>query len=226
METIIIKTEFIKLQDLLKFANLVESGGEAKERIQSGEVTVGGEVCTQRGKKIRPETMCAFRVSTIPWPMRIDSLELTSFRNYSAVKVKFDSRCNVIFGENAQGKTNLLEALFYLSCGKSPRARTDRELIAFDADCAALCAQVTARERTFQVLAQLYRGKRRHLAVNQVTARSGAELSQVYNTVFFCPDDLSLIRQGAAARRKFLDIALCQLRPRYASALSDYGPGL
>lgn len=54
METIIIKTEFIKLQDLLKFANLVESGGEAKERIQSGEVTVGGEVCTQRGKKIRP----------------------------------------------------------------------------------------------------------------------------------------------------------------------------
>nr|WP_295586386.1 DNA replication/repair protein RecF [uncultured Oscillibacter sp.] len=155
--------------------------------------------------------------------MRIDSLELTSFRNYSAVKVKFDSRCNVIFGENAQGKTNLLEALFYLSCGKSPRARTDRELIAFDADCAALCAQVTARERTFQVLAQLYRGKRRHLAVNQVTARSGAELSQVYNTVFFCPDDLSLIRQGAAARRKFLDIALCQLRPRYASALSDYG---
>lgn len=54
METIIIKTEFIKLQDLLKFANLVESGGEAKERIQSGEVTVGGEVCTQRGRKIRP----------------------------------------------------------------------------------------------------------------------------------------------------------------------------
>ena len=63
--------------------------------------------------------------------MRIESLSLTGFRNYSAVDVPFDQRCNVIFGDNAQGKTNLLEAIVYLSCGKSPRARSDRELIGF-----------------------------------------------------------------------------------------------
>ena len=128
----------------------------------------------------------------------------------------------MIFGENAQGKTNLLEALVYLSCGKSPRARTDREMIGFDAPCAALTAGVSARERTFLVRAELYRGRRRKLFVNKAPAKTSAQLSQVYNTVFFCPEDLYLIREGAAARRKFLDTALCQLRPRYAQALAQY----
>lgn len=154
--------------------------------------------------------------------MRIDSLELEHFRNYGHQRVSFDPRCNVIFGENAQGKTNLLEALVYLSCGKSPRARTDREMIGFDAPSAALTAGVSARERTFLVRAELYRGRRRKLSVNKAPAKTSAQLSQVYNTVFFCPEDLYLIREGAAARRKFLDIALCQLRPRYAQALAEY----
>ena len=70
--------------------------------------------------------------------MRILELELQHFRNYSGQRVSFDPDCNVIFGENAQGKTNLLEAIVYLSCGKSPRARTDREMIAFDAPAAVL----------------------------------------------------------------------------------------
>ena len=154
--------------------------------------------------------------------MRIDSLELEHFRNYGHQRVSFDPRCNVIFGENAQGKTNLLEALVYLSCGKSPRARTDREMIGFDATSAALTAGVSARERTFLVRAELYRGRRRKLSVNKAPAKTSAQLSQVYNTVFFCPEDLYLIREGAAARRKFLDTALCQLRPRYAQALAQY----
>ena len=154
--------------------------------------------------------------------MRIDRLELSGFRNYQDQAADFDPGCNVIFGENAQGKTNLLEAIVYLSCGRSPRARTDRELIGFEENAARLCAAVSAREREFQVEALLYRDKRRRLSVNRVTAKSGAALSEVYNTVFFCPDDLQLIRAGAAARRKFLDTALCQLRPRYAAALAAY----
>ena len=154
--------------------------------------------------------------------MRIDALDLESFRNYARQRVDFDSRCNVIFGENAQGKTNLLEALVYLSCGKSPRARTDREMIRFDDSFASLTASVFARERNFQVRAELFRDRRRKLTVNRVPVKNSAELSQVYNTVFFCPEDLYLIREGAAARRKFLDTALCQLRPRYAAALSQY----
>ena len=154
--------------------------------------------------------------------MRIDRLELDAFRNYGRQAVEFDPRCNVIFGENAQGKTNLLEALVYLSCGRSPRARTDREMIRFDASAASLCAQVFARERAFKIKAELFRDRRRKLSVNQVPAKNSGALSEVYNTVFFCPEDLFLIREGAAARRKFMDTALCQLRPRYAAALAEY----
>ena len=158
--------------------------------------------------------------------MILNALELDFFRNYVHFQSGFDPRVNLIYGENAQGKTNLLEAVVYLSCGKSPRARADREMIAFDAASALLEASVLARQREFRVRAELYRGQRRKLSVNQVTAKNAAALSQVYHTVFFCPDDLFLIREGAAARRKFMDTALCQLRPRYAAALSSYGRAL
>ena len=152
--------------------------------------------------------------------MRILELELQHFRNYSGQRVSFDPDCNVIFGENAQGKTNLLEAIVYLSCGKSPRARTDREMIAFDAPAAVLEAGISARDREFRTRVELYRDRRRKMWVNQVPAKNSAALSQVYHTVFFCPDDLYLIREGAAARRRFLDVTLSQLRPRYAEALA------
>ncbi len=154
--------------------------------------------------------------------MRIDRLELDSFRNYDRQAADFDPRCNVIFGENAQGKTNLLESLVYLSCGKSPRARTDREMIRFDASAAALSTQVFSRERDFKVRVELFRDRRRKMSVNQVPAKNSAALSEIYHTVFFCPEDLFLIREGAAARRRFMDTALCQLRPRYAAALAEY----
>ena len=160
--------------------------------------------------------------STTQWLMRIDRLELEGFRNYIRQSAAFDPRCNVIFGENAQGKTNLLEALVYLSCGKSPRARTDREMIGFDLPSARISAGVFARERDFQIQVDLFRDRRRKMSVNQVPAKSSAALSEVYNTVFFRPEDLFLIREGAAARRKFMDTALCQLRPRYAAALAEY----
>jgi len=134
----------------------------------------------------------------------------------------FDGDCNVIYGENAQGKTNLLEAIVYLSCGKSPRTHTDRELIGFDRDFARLTGQIHSRERDFRTDITLQRGRRRKMTVNGVAAKNGAALSEVLHTVFFAPEDLFLIREGAAARRRFMDLSLCQLRPRYASALSEY----
>ena len=154
--------------------------------------------------------------------MRIDRLELEGFRNYAREAAEFDPRCNVICGENAQGKTNLLEAVVYLSRGKSPRARTDREMIGFQEDSARLLARVGAREREFRIQADLYRGRRRKITVNQVPIKTNAALGDVYHTVLFQPEDLYLIREGAAARRRFLDTALCQLRPRYAAALAGY----
>ena len=115
--------------------------------------------------------------------MRIESLELEQFRNYRLQTVDFDPRCNVIFGANAQGKTNLLEAIVYLSCGRSPRARSDREMIGFDAVAARLTATVLAREREFRVQAELFRDRRRKLSVNKVPAKNSAALSEVYHTV-------------------------------------------
>ena len=154
--------------------------------------------------------------------MRIDRLELEGFRNYAGEAADFDPRCNVICGENAQGKTNLLEALVYLSRGRSPRARTDREMIGFQAESARILVRAESREREFKVQADLFRGRRRRITVNQVPVKTGAALGDVYRTVLFQPEDLTLIREGAAARRRFLDTALCQLRPRYASALAGY----
>ncbi len=154
--------------------------------------------------------------------MLIDRLELEGFRNYVREAADFDPRCNVICGENAQGKTNLLEAVVYLSRGKSSRARTDREMIGFQAESARLLARVESREREFKVQADLFRGRRRKITVNQVLVKTNAALGDVYHTVLFQPEDLTLIREGAAARRRFLDTALCQLRPRYAAALAGY----
>ena len=155
--------------------------------------------------------------------MRVDRLTLDGFRNYRCQALELDESCNVIYGENAQGKTNLLEAVVYLSCGRSPRAHGDRELIGFERQDASVTGHIFSREREFTTEIQLFRGKRRRMTVNGVPARTNAALSDVLHTVFFCPEDLFLIRAGASERRRFMDQSLCQLRPRYAEALAEYG---
>lgn len=154
--------------------------------------------------------------------MMVKSIELDFFRNYPHVEASFSPGVNVIWGENAQGKTNLLEAISYLSTASSHRARYDRELIQFGVDHAFIKADVSSRGREFTVEARLSRGTRRQLFSNGVRLKTAGELSGILNTVLFCPEDLYLIRSGAAERRRFLDECICQLRPRYAAALSEY----
>ena len=154
--------------------------------------------------------------------MNVLSLQLEQFRNYAQQSFSFDPACNVIYGENAQGKTNLLEAIAYLSAGKSPRARSDREMIRFGESAMRLRAEVFARERDFVLETAVRAGRAKKATVNGVAVRRGAQSSGVLYTVYFCPEDLFLIRAGAAERRRFMDTALCQLRPRYAEALSRY----
>ena len=154
--------------------------------------------------------------------MRINKLTLEGFRNYRGQTLEFDPACNVIHGENAQGKTNLLEAMVYLSCGKSPRTRTERELISFDGGEARIIGEIFSREREFITDITLRAGSRRKMTVNGVAAKNASELSEVLHTVFFSPEDLFLIREGAAARRRFMDQSLCQLRPRYAHRLYEH----
>ena len=154
--------------------------------------------------------------------MRVDALTLDFFRNYTHLEISFDPRVNLIYGENAQGKTNLLEAIAYLSTARSHRARYDRELIMMGVDSAFLQGEVVSRDRPFTLEAKLFRGRGKQLFSNGVRLKTAGELSGVLNTVLFCPEDLYLIREGAAARRRFLDGAICQLRPRYAAALAEY----
>ena len=154
--------------------------------------------------------------------MIVKALELERFRNYVRFQTEFHPRVNLIYGENAQGKTNLLEAIAYLSSARSHRARYDREMIRLDGEDALIRGAVESRGREFLLEARLARGRRRQLSSNGVRLKTAGELSGILNTVLFCPEDLLLIREGAAARRRFLDCAICQLRPRYAQALAEY----
>ena len=147
--------------------------------------------------------------------MIVRSVSLDFFRNYLHLDASFDPGVNVIYGENAQGKTNLLEAIAYLSAARSHRARYDRELIQFGVDSAFIQAELVSRDRPFTLEAQLHRGQRRQLISNGVKLKTAGELAGILNTVLFCPEDLILIKAGAAERRRFLDDVICQLRPRY-----------
>ena len=154
--------------------------------------------------------------------MTVDHITLDFFRNYVHLEADFHPGVNVIVGDNAQGKTNLLEAVAYLSGASSHRARYDREMIQFGVDSAFLKGEVNSGGRDYTLEADLFRGARRQLRSNGVRLKTAAELSGILNTVLFCPEDLFLIKEGAAARRRFLDDCISQLRPRYAAALAEY----
>ncbi len=153
--------------------------------------------------------------------MRVDSLSLRGFRNYSEAFVSFDEGINLICGPNAQGKTNMLEAVYMLTGGRSFRTRFDREMIGFDELSAEIKAEIFASERQQKLEISLRRGLKKEIKLNGVKKRSG-ELGDTLKAVLFCPDDLNLIKEGAAARRRLMDMAICQLRPGYARLLSDF----
>ena len=153
--------------------------------------------------------------------MRVDSLSLRAFRNYGEAAAEFEPGINVISGRNAQGKTNLLEAVYMLTGGRSFRTRFDKELIGFDEPAAEIRAEIFASERQQRIEINLRRGLKKEIRLNGVHKRP-SELSETLKAVLFCPDDLNLIKEGAAARRRLMDMAICQLRPGYAKLLSDF----
>ena len=153
--------------------------------------------------------------------MIVRRIALNGWRNYDFETAQFDAGTNVICGANAQGKTNLLEAVYLLSTGRSFRSRFDRELIGFDCDGCEVLADVTSHEREQTVQLRLMNGRPKRITVNGVK-KTASELSEVVNTVLFCPDDLNLIKEGAAVRRRLMDNAISQIRPRYAQLLADF----
>ena len=155
--------------------------------------------------------------------MRISRLLLRSFRSYASLEAQFDPGVNLIVGDNAQGKTNLLEAIVYLSRGSSYRTRKEEELIRWNDEFARLQADIAYEDRETELVYVMYRGnRRRQIMKNGVKQKSAAGVTGEITTVLFCPEDLSILRSGAASRRKFLDDAISQLRPQYKKAISDY----
>lgn len=153
--------------------------------------------------------------------MRVEKIALSGFRNYEFETAEFDPGTNVISGQNAQGKTNLLESVYMLSCGRSFRTRFDRELVGFGFSSADILADIESHDRKQTVNIRLRPGTAKKILVNGVK-KTGSELSETINAVLFCPDDLNLIKEGAAVRRRLMDNAICQIRPRYAEILTEF----
>ena len=155
--------------------------------------------------------------------MNLQELSLRSFRNYEQIHLEFEPGVNLIVGDNAQGKTNLLEAISYLGSGKSFRAQRTSEMIRFGADFAELEGKVFAQERDQSLRYLLFAGSRpRQIFRNGVKKKSASELAGVLPTVLFCPEDLMILKMGSSQRRRFGDLALCGLRPNYEAALTEY----
>ena len=156
--------------------------------------------------------------------MKLDSLQLRNFRNYEELQIEFEPGVNLIVGDNAQGKTNLLEAIEFAGCGKSFRTQKNAELVKLGAEFGEVEANVYSQQRQQQLRWVLFSGGRpRQIYRNGVKKRSAGDLSGVLQTVLFCPEDLMVLKTGASARRRLCDQALSQLRPNYDGALTEYG---
>ena len=155
--------------------------------------------------------------------MNLNNLTLRNFRNYEYVNLDFDPGVNLIVGDNAQGKTNLLEAISYLGSGKSFRALKQKEMVRFGADFADIEGSVFSQEREQQLRFVIWGGSRpRQIWRNGAKKKTAAEIAGVLPTVLFCPEDLMVLKTGASSRRRLGDHALCQLRPNYDAALTEY----
>ncbi len=154
--------------------------------------------------------------------MHLNKISLRGFRNYVNLELDFAPGVNLIVGDNAQGKTNLLEAISYLGSGKSFRAQKTGEMVGFGAEFADLEGEIFAQERNQSVRWVLFPGKPRLLYRNGARKKSAADVAGLLPAVLFCPEDLMVLKAGAAQRRRFGDHALCALRPNYDAALAEY----
>ena len=155
--------------------------------------------------------------------MILKELELHNFRNYEEVKLDFEPGVNLIVGDNAQGKTNLLEAISYLGSGRSFRAQKTAEMVRFGADFGEVSGKVYSQEREQDLRFVLFSGSRpRQIWRNGAKKKTAGEIAGVLPTVLFCPEDLMVLKTGASQRRRMGDQVLCQLRPNYDAALTEY----
>ena len=156
--------------------------------------------------------------------MWINDIKLSNFRNYSDKKIRLHQNINVFFGENAQGKTNIIESIFLCSIGKSFRTNKEKELIKFNKKNTIVEINYEKSYRTGNIKIEI--GEKKQVYLNGIKIKKLSELLGNINVVIFTPDDINILKGGPQNRRKFLDIMISQLRPNYMHILSLYNKTL
>ena len=154
--------------------------------------------------------------------MIIKSLELSDFRNYETLSISFDKGTNILFGDNAQGKTNILEAIYVSATTKSHKGSKDKEIINFNKEEAHIRTYLEKEDVEYRVDMHLRKNKSKGIAIDGQKIKKAADLLGLLNVVFFSPEDLSIIKNGPAERRRFADMELCQLDSFYLYNLNNY----
>ena len=154
--------------------------------------------------------------------MIIKSLKLKDYRNYKILNMNFNPQINIIYGDNAQGKTNILEALYVCATSRSHKGSKDREMIRMGSDEAHIKLNVKKNGLPYRIDMHLKKNKSKGIAIDGVPIRKASELFGIVNIVFFSPEDLNIIKNGPAERRRFLDSEICQLSRLYMIELANY----
>lgn len=154
--------------------------------------------------------------------MIIKSLKIENFRNYNELDISFHDKTNILYGFNAQGKTNILEAIYLCGTTKSHKGSKDREVIKFDQEESHIRTIISKNDIDYKVDMHLKKNKTKGIAINGIPIKKASELFGIVNIVFFSPEDLNIIKNGPSERRRFIDLELCQLDKVYLHNLTKY----
>ena len=154
--------------------------------------------------------------------MKIESIKLENFRNYQELQLSLDGGTNLFYGDNAQGKTNILESVYLCGTTKSHRGSKDREMILFGQDEAHIRMNLSKNGILYRIDMHLKKNKAKGIAINGIPIHKASELLGLGNFVFFSPEDLNIIKNGPSERRRFMDMELCQLNRVYLYNLMNY----
>ena len=154
--------------------------------------------------------------------MFIKRLQMLNYRNYNALDIELCPNVNVFMGDNAQGKTNILEAIYYCAFAKSHRTSKDKELINWNGEHAFISVDVGRERLDKRIDISILKDGKKSIRINKIKIKKIGELFGNFNVVMFSPEDLRIIKDSPGVRRKFIDMELCQLNPKYYYNLVQY----
>lgn len=154
--------------------------------------------------------------------MIVESIKLNHFRNYDNLELEFNKGTNLFYGDNAQGKTNILESVYLCGTTRSHKGSKDKEIIHFGEEEAHICMRIKKNNIPYRIDMHLKKNKSKGIAINGVPVKKASELIGLGNFVFFSPEDLNIIKNGPGERRRFVDMELCQLSRVYMHNLANY----